>query len=110
MSHTIDEFFNTKLKSWIGLSLMDLKPGISAWYGVKMPCTSFHVCESFGVVPMSHMWDDCDEPNCSMCESECSQVPEYEWFGSYWAMDPPMERCMMYKPGRDFKYTTLQRV
>merc|ERR1712176_1561595 len=35
-----------------------------------------------------------------MCESECSQVPEYEWFGSYWAMDPPMERCMMYKPGR----------
>ena len=84
---------------------MDLKPGISAWYGVKMPCTSFHVCESFGVVPMSHMWDDCDEPDCSMCESECSQVPEYEWFGSYWAMDPPMERCMMYKPGRDFECT-----
>ena len=56
---------------------MDLKPGISAWYGVKMPCTSFHVCESFGVVPMSHMWDDCDEPDCSMCESECSQVPEF---------------------------------
>jgi len=89
---------------------MDLKPGISAWYGVKMPCTSFHVCESFGVVPMSHMWDDCDEPDCSMCESECSQVPEYEWFGSYWAMDPPMERCMMYKPGRDFKYHTRKSV
>ena len=85
---------------------MDLKPGISAWYGVKMPCTSFHVCESFGVVPMSHMWDDCDEPDCSMCESECSQVPEYEWFGSYWAMDPPMERCMMYKPGKTFVITT----
>ena len=52
------------------------------------------------------MWDDCDEPDCSMCESECSQVPEYEWFGSYWAMDPPMERCMMYKPGKAFVFTT----
>ena len=63
-------------ESWIGLTLMSSLMS-SKWYGVT--CRSFHICQSFELNPLSNfLWDDCDDPSCSMCDDQCSQVTKFK--------------------------------
>lgn len=66
----------------------------SKWYGVT--CRSFHICQSFELNPLSNfLWDDCDDPSCTMCNKECAQTPNYIWHGMG-SFDPDEEKCMAY--------------